>query len=63
VIESLARKISPLDSALQSIPATLRPDSGSALADSILLALQPALDEKTRAVSKTFDDSTFQVLV
>jgi hypothetical protein len=62
VIESISRKIAPLDSALQSVPAALRPDSGSAVSDSVLLVLQAALAHQTYAVTKTFDDSAFQVL-
>jgi len=62
LIAMLSRQVGPLDSAFRSVPSTLRPDSGSALADSILLELEVALGDKTREVVATFDDSAFQIL-
>lgn len=60
-ILTLARQVTPLDSAFDAVQAALRPYSGTARADSILLELQTALTARTREVAATFDDSALQV--
>lgn len=60
-ILTLARRVSPLDSAFLVVPERLRPDSGTTRADSILLEVQAALVDRTREVAATFNDSALQV--
>ena len=61
-IVTLSHKIGPLDSLFLSVSVTLRPDSGTTRADSILVELQDALVKRTRVIVATFNDSAFQLL-